>query len=479
MCIIDRPCTQDTTNPAYKAKMDKIAEGFRAEGYRVLFNVKGHFDHMHVEISKAAEAAMKKTSQQVTSVAAVATKKIEDAPSVAANDNEDIPVTAKRKDPITVPLEPAFDFTKMASGLPQLTQKVVEPYQNEFMDKLQIITQNGEDSMSAVFGKMADQLGPQGTIIPTIMSGLDSIGQAYANIKDVFAADSSPAEKFSAIAAAAQTALSTIQSALSASAQAKEESIQREIDAETKRDGKSAESVAKIASLEKKKDEVARKQFNTNKKLMMAQAVIATASGVAQALGSLPFPANIALAGVIGAMGAAQLAIISGTQYQSTAATAAAETTVPSLSIGKRGDTVDLAKQNNNVGGELGYLHGAQGTGTNASNYNVVGSAYGGDLPRGYGNTAYVVGEKGPETIVPQVPVSVRPANDNNNAQPIHAEFHISAIDASGVEEVLRNQQGNLISMFREAANANGQRFLEDVNTNVYSRPNKTAGSRL
>ena len=333
-------------------------------------------------------------------------------------------------------------------------------------------------------------LGPEGEAVAAVVTGASTVA---SNMQTVFAefADTSgtAAEQFAsrtlAVAAAASSALSTIQSVLASTAQAKEAAIDREIAAEQKRDGKSAESLAKIASLEKRKDDIARKQFNTSKKLQMAQAVISTAAGVAGALSApLPFPgspASIALAGLIGAMGAAQLAIIAGTSYQSSATTVAAVEQPSTLSIGKRGDSVDLAKQNTNVGGELGYLRGTQGTGANSSNYSVVGSAYGGELPRGYGNTAYVVGEKGPETITPETAITVRPASNDsgNGSSPIDATFHINALDASGVEDILVNQKGNLIAMLREAANANGQPFLESVNINSYSRPNKTGNTRL
>jgi len=69
--------------------------------------------------------------------------------------------------------------------------------------------------------------------------------------------------------------------------------------------------------------------------------------------------------------------------------------------------------------------------------------------------------------------MTVRPVNDNaQSAQPISATFQIQALDASGVEEILHGQRGNIISMLRDAANANGQTFLEDVNTAVYTKPN-------
>jgi hypothetical protein len=319
------------------------------------------------------------------------------------------------------------------------------------------------------------QLGPEGEIVLAISSGMINIVETGIKAFEVFNDKGSSLEdKFVSVAAVVSSALSMVQSALAASAQAKEDAVQREIDAEQKRDGKSAESVAKIAALEKKKDDIARKQFNTNKKLMMAQAVIGTAAGIAGALGSLPGPPGIILAGIIGAMGAAQLAIIAGTQYQSAnSSNAGAGAASPSLNIGKRGDTVDLARQNTNVGGEIGYLRGSRGLGTNSSNYQVIGSAYGGDLPRGYGSSAYVVGEKGPETITPETPITVRPANDNSGgSRAIDATFNIHALDSKGVAEILEQQKGNIISMLREAANANGQTFLESVDTNVYTRPN-------
>lgn len=271
----------------------------------------------------------------------------------------------------------------------------------------------------------------------------------------------------------ASAVIAGIQQMLNASSNDRIANIDKEIAAEQKRDGKSAESLAKLDAMEKKKDAIARKQFNTNKKLMLAQAVMATAAGIANALGSgLPPPANIILAGIIGAMGAAQLAIIAGTQYESSY-TPKTVTTPSTMTIGKRGDSVDLAKgPNYNAGGEVGYLRGASGTGSNASNFNTIGSAYGGELMRGYGNRGFVVGEKGPEVITPETPITVTPANENNGSAPVNATINIQALDASDVQKVLVDQRGNIIQMLRDAANASGKGFMEDVNVNIYTRPN-------
>lgn len=282
------------------------------------------------------------------------------------------------------------------------------------------------------------------------------------------------AGKLAVAFSAASAAIGAVAQILNASSQARIANIDKEISAEQKRDGTSAASLAKIDAMEKKKDSIARKAFNTNKKLQMAQAVMSTAAGIAGVLAHSAVYGPILtpiLAGMIGAMGLAQIAIISGTQYESSY-TPKSVTMPTSLSIGKRSDTVDLAKgPNANAGGEVAYLRGSEGSGSNASNYRTVGSAYGGELMRGYGNRGFVVGEKGPEVITPDTPITVTPANDVGQAQAINAHINIQALDSQGVQDVLVSQKGNIIKMLRQAANASGKTFMEDVNVNVYTRP--------
>ncbi len=445
----------EANNPAMRKRMDDMAAEFRAQGYKVLWLTEGHFNHMHVEITKAAAAAFTKVTQAVSTVANKAESKI--AQELDASNPTDVVVTARK----------AANDNSLVDSLPDLTPKIPKDF-SMIGDAL-----DGYDALSSKVIENLRTLGPDGEIVASVIEGLGSIGNASLNaIETMSSATASSSDKIKAVAEVASAALSTIQSVVAASAASKEDAIQREINAEQKRDGKSAESVAKIAALEKKKDEIAKKAFNTNKKLMIAQAIISTAAGVAMALGTLPPPLSFIMAGITAALGAAQIAVIAGTQYQSTASSAASIAQPSQLTIGKRGDSVDLAKQNSNVGGELGYLRGKQGTGSNSGNYNVVGSAYGGDLWRGYGNSAYVVGEKGPETLTPQTPITVRPANDNNSSAPMSATINIHALDAGGVESILEKQKGNIITMLRKAANSNGESFMEDVNVNVYSRPN-------
>lgn len=439
-------------------KRYEVAGGPSAAGYQNRIN------NAKALVSEAPAATSVKPVKPV-----VSREEIQSAATAAANDNDPIVVTA------------ALNYDPTLGNLDQVIQKlepspIIAPVEidwsrnrnfegaQDFLDTFDQLTSGIKDKMS--------ELGPEGEVLSSVITGISSIGNASLDALRVFdSSTSTMADKISAVATVMNSALSTIQSVVSAAADAKITNIDREIAAEQKRDGKSAESLAKIQSLEKKKDEIAKKQFNTNKKLMMAQAVISTAAGVAQALSYGPIAGPI-LAALIAAMGAAQIAIISGTSYQSTANAASTASTNSSLTIGKRGESVDLAKSNNNLGGELGYIRGQSGYGNNSSNYALVGSAYGGDLPRGYGNTAYMVGEKGPEILTPETPVSITPVNDNQKSSPISAEINIHAIDAKGMEGVLRDQRGNIISMLREAANSNGQRFLEDVDVNVYTRPN-------
>lgn len=317
-------------------------------------------------------------------------------------------------------------------------------------------------------------LGPEGEVVLAVATAAQSIGASFVDaFKTMADSAATSTERTVAALQAVSAVVAGLASILKATSDAKISNIDKEISAEEKRDGKSSESLEKIKAMEKRKDDIARKSFNTQKKLMMAQAVINTASGVTMALGTLPPPASFILAGIIGAMGAAQLAIISGTQYDSALGSRGSSSNIPtSVSIGKRDNSVDLAKgPNANAGGEVGYLRGSAGTGTDASNYRTIGSAYGGELMRGYGNRGFVVGEKGPEVLTPETPITVTPANDTQSSQSINATINIQALDSGGVQDILVAQKGNIIKMLREAANASGKTFMEDVNVNVYTRP--------
>ena len=254
-----------------------------------------------------------------------------------------------------------------------------------------------------------------------------------------------------------------------ASANAKIKAIDQEIEAEKKRDGKSKESLARIATLEKKKEARERKAFETNKKLMMAQTVVNTAAAIMATLkndGAWAMP--IAL--MIGALGAAQLAIIAGTSWQGGGA--AAPSLPAKIEVGERTNRVDVSQGAS--AGELAYLRGQRGIGSGPGSFSAMGGASG--LRKNYAAGGEIlVGEQGPEIIRPMSPMEVVP-NDALGGKPVSAHFTINAIDAAGVEEVLMEQQGNIISMIRSAANDYGVEFLETVNTDTYGSPKSAGG---
>lgn len=479
--VYSREGTGEWDDPAERARYDRLKVALEQIGAKVYWGVKGHFDHLHAEFPKhfdgsqvnailqkelpgirvATEETAHNIDSDVVNQAGTAAGNSFDSINVptvnissgaqAVNDNQLLPTNPTVMKNIIASIESAIP--------PALT----------FRDTLNLVSIG-----TSSFIEKLKELGPEGELVASLSAGMLHMSYVTDSAFKVFnnsASDSK--DKIVATLAVVSAGLSTITQIVSGAADARVAAIEREIEAEQRRDGKSAESVAKLQSLEQKKDQIRRKEFNTNKKLNMASAIVNTAAGITSAL-KLPPPLNFIMAGIIGAMGAAQLAIIAGTSYQSTSAPSLQNSTPNKVSVGRRGDSVDLARSNPNAGGEIGYLRGAQGYGRNSADYRVIGSAYGGPLPRGYGNTAFAVGEHGPEVIEPDLPVTVRPVNSTNSVErplpPVN--FNIQALDAKGVEEILYGQRGNIIGMLREAANANGQRFLEDVDTNVYTKPN-------
>ena len=340
---------------------------------------------------------------------------------------------------------------------------------------------NFADTISNLFGddgKVVSALAKLGQIVAETSLG---IVQSFASIDkqfeeggifaDLANADEDKAKlvkgmlKFGAAAQLTTGVISGFQQVLTADSERRVSAIEQAIALEKKLDGKSAESLAKIAAMEKKKEAMQRKAFERNKKLQIANAIISTASAAATtyaALAENPFLA-MAMAAAITALGLAQVAIIKKTQFGG----GNSEPGIPnktSLEIGKRSSAVDVAK--NTSSGELNFLRGGNTTGQN------LGGA-GGGLPgasmgrRGYADGGVIVGERGPEVITPAIPVDVTP-NFALGGQPANVNFTINAVDAAGVEDVLMNQRGNIIGMIRDAANENGERFLETVDTQAY-----------
>ena len=80
-----------------------------------------------------------------------------------------------------------------------------------------------------------------------------------------------------------------------------------------------------------------------------------------------------------------------------------------------------------------------------------------------------MVGEQGPELFVPEVPGTIVANDDVQAGAPTNVSFNINTVDASGVEDLLVAQRGNIIGMIRQAANSYGQDFVEEVDTSVFN----------
>jgi hypothetical protein len=263
-------------------------------------------------------------------------------------------------------------------------------------------------------------------------------------------------------------AIAAIGQMAAGSAKAEVAAIDQQIKAEQKRDGKSKESLAKIRSLEKKKEAAERKAFERKKKADMAGIVIATASSVMQSFKNAGgFPLGMPMALAMGAIGAMQLSMVASQQYQGGGASTADVSGPTGISVGSRNNSVDLAK-GNNAAGELAYARGESGIGTGMSNFQAR-PAYMGKRHRAVGGytTGFMVGEQGPELFMPDTPGEIVSADESQNMMSggvPNVNFTISAIDAQGVEQVLLGQRENIIGMIREAAHGNGEFFLEGVN---------------
>ena len=309
------------------------------------------------------------------------------------------------------------------------------------------------------------KLGPDGEVAAAVANASFTIAGSFDQMFDVFGEKGvTKMEKFGAAAAAVASTIGAVNSIIQQQSAATIAGIDKEIEAEKKRDGKSAASLQKIQAMEKKKEQQQKKAFEMNKKMMMAQAVASTAAGIAGVLSGIKdpivtAPLAFATALMIGAMGAAQLAIIAGTSYSGGGSSGGAS--VPtSVSVGQRSNSIDMAKSQG-AGGELAYMRGGKGIG-GPENFTPAFAGYRNRAEGG--NTAFMVGEQGPELFVPETPGRIVPNDDVQASTPVNANINISAIDAAGVEDVLINQRGNIISMIREAANAQGDGFLENIN---------------
>ena len=329
------------------------------------------------------------------------------------------------------------------------------------------------NSLRSTFNNMTEELkklGPEGELVALVAQGALVISEAWGEVGAVFARTGDQAansmERGAAVAQAVASTLTAIGQIMQQNSQVQISEMDKQIQSEKNRDGKSKESLGKIKAMEAKKEAMKKKAFEQNKKMQMAVTVANTAAGIMGVWSGVKdpfFSPGIAAAqtAVIAALGAAQLAVIAKTSY-SGGASSVDKPQVQKVSMGKRDNKVDVSRGAS--AGELAYLRGQRGYGSGANNFTPTGGAYG---KKGYftGGEGILVGEQGPEVIKPTSPkVDVIPNNELNKGQQ-NINFNINAVDASGVQELLVEQRGNIIEMIREAANDTGEYFLEQVDT--------------
>jgi hypothetical protein len=330
----------------------------------------------------------------------------------------------------------------------------------------QAATKMISDTLTAMTEALRE-LGPEGVLAATLGELSNTMLTSVVGAMEVMAiSGENTAMKLSAGFAAAANIIGGIAAVLKAQSNVAVDAIDKQIDAEKKLDGQSAKSVAKINAMEAKKESIKKKAFDVNKKLMIAQAVMATAAGIAGALAQTAVlgPFALVLAGMIGAMGLAQIAVISGTSYQSAGSSVSASGPT-GIGIGERGKGVDLASSQS-ARGELSYLRGDDGTGGSG---NFKPAFTGAKYRASGGETAgFMVGEQGPEMFIPNRSGRIAPADEvQAGGAPAQVTFNINTIDASGVEDMLTVQRGNIIGMIRTAANSYGQSFIEEIDTST------------
>jgi len=335
--------------------------------------------------------------------------------------------------------------------------------------KINALNQEQEGiTTSAIIGNLRDaanpmienlkQIGPEGELMASMTSGALTLAESFTEAFEKINEGSFTMQDGMAMAATAVQALGSMQAAQSKAAVS---AIDKQIAAEKKRDGKSKESVAKIQQLEKKKEKIERKAFEQKKKAQMASVVISTASAIMKEA-EKGFPASLPGIAMFTAMGAMNLSAIAAQKYEG--GSASVPSTPSKVSVGNRQNTVDLARAKS-PSGELAYARGASGTGQGMTNFKPTPAFTGAKYRANGGNTAFMVGEQGPEMFVPDRPGTIMPADDTETiASSTNVNFTINAVDGPSVQEMLLGQRGNIIEMIREAANETGETFLESVN---------------
>ena len=141
-----------------------------------------------------------------------------------------------------------------------------------------------------------------------------------------------------------------------------------------------------------------KKAFALQKALNISMAIMNTARGVTNALATVPFPFNLAIAGLIGAAGAVQIGAIASQQYS--------------------------------------------------------GRRFGGPVSN---DESYIVGENGPELFTPGATGRIT-ANEGMISGGQTINFNITATDAKSVDELIVQRKPMIVNMIRQATQERGNR---------------------
>lgn len=251
-------------------------------------------------------------------------------------------------------------------------------------DKQQVQLQERADMYTSALGQLTSQ-----------MDGLDSMATAFQSLT---LAASGFGDTASNALQMTSVGLQGFAGLLKMTSNAAVSSIDAQIAMEQKRDGKSAESQAKIKQLEAKK--IKEQQKAAKQQILISTAVaMMNAAANPWPLPAIPLMATAALAGSLAYSQASSAASnqMAGLNAESMSQSA-------SLKIGERQNTVNVASQATQ--GELSYIRGDSGVGSIGS---FTPRAEGGLMTPGM---SYIVGEHGPEVINPMAPVQATSNSD-------------------------------------------------------------------
>lgn len=305
----------------------------------------------------------------------------------------------------------------------------------------------GSSSISSTYGLKGEELNAvlQSDSLSNYTTALDTISSYNPEITDMITNMGQLTNAFIAFGEESVSAsqlvapvLNTLSSAMSAASQGAINDIQNQIDMEKKLDGNSEESKAKIAKMEAEKAALQKKQA-------IQTIVVQTAAGMAQALGSMPYPYNLVAMGTVAAAGAMALK-----QAQSGNAIASSEDTASpeSLTLGERSNRVDTSLAA--TAGESAYIRGDQGTG---SIQNFTPRASGG---KAYAGTTILAGENGPEPITLGMDATVTKNSDSRKATAQSIQLNINAVDAKSFQDLLATEPTFITSLVEASLNERG-----------------------